>query len=491
MTEKVQTISKRSWKVKVLFCFVCLVTVIALIYAAEDWRGKSEWDNFKRQWEAKGENFSWQAFVPPSIPADQNFFSAPIFTNIVNGQIDLSIYRNDGSSPKSSAYWAEGTMTDLGAWQAYYRAQDNRNTTTQFPVAPQPQAPAADILLALSKYDSDVDELRRASERPYANIPLNYEDGFGALQTLLPYLSALKRCSSVLELRAVAELANGRNAEAYDDVILLCRLNGAIRAQPFLISQLVRMAILQMTLQPIWEGWIEHRWTDEQLAGISAELERSDFLTDYQFAMRGERAFSIQSFENRRITRVFKTINDTGQTNTIHFRFVPEGFFYQTELALAQMSQQRLLPLVDTNARAVSPRVFEEATNAVLAEMKHYSPTRAEALMAFPVEAAAVKKFAFAQTSVDLARVACALERYRLAHGEYPQSLDALAPQFIGAIPHDIINGEPLHYRRTEDGKCLLYSVGWNGTDDGGLFPSKENGGTMGKCDWVWRYPEN
>ena len=60
----------------------------------------------------------------------------------------------------------------------------------------------------------------------------------------------------------------------------------------------------------------------------------------------------------------------------------------------------------------------------------------------------AAKKFAYAQTSVDLARIAIALERYRLAHGEYPESLDALAPQFIAKLPHDIINGQPLHYRR-------------------------------------------
>ncbi len=47
-----------------------------------------------------------------------------------------------------------------------------------------------------------------------------------------------------------------------------------------------------------------------------------------------------------------------------------------------------------------------------------------------------------------MARMAIALERYRLAHGEFPESLDALAPQFMEKIPHDIINGQPLHYRR-------------------------------------------
>jgi len=101
-----------------------------------------------------------------------------------------------------------------------------------------------------------------------------------------------------------------------------------------------------------------------------------------------------------------------------------------------------------------------------------------------------VEKIAAIQSSIDLARIACALERYRLAHGQYPETLDALAPQFIGKLPHDIINGQPLHYRRTDDGKFLLYSVGWNETDDGGQVAFKKDGSEdREKGDWVWQYP--
>ena len=87
-----------------------------------------------------------------------------------------------------------------------------------------------------------------------------------------------------------------------------------------------------------------------------------------------------------------------------------------------------------------------------------------------------LKTFAYAQASVDLARMAIALERYRLAHGEYPESLDALAPQFMEKVPHDVIGGRPLHYRRTDDGQFVLYSVGWNETDDGGVVVLTKGG---------------
>jgi len=95
------------------------------------------------------------------------------------------------------------------------------------------------------------------------------------------------------------------------------------------------------------------------------------------------------------------------------------------------------------------------------------------------------------QASVDLARGAIALERHRLAHGEFPESLDALAPQFSAQVPHDIFGGQPLHYRRTDDGHFVLYSIGPNEKDDGGITGHR-NGGSMpdfDSGDWVWRYP--
>ena len=47
---------------------------------------------------------------------------------------------------------------------------------------------------------------------------------------------------------------------------------------------------------------------------------------------------------------------------------------------------------------------------------------------------------------------------------------------FIDKLPHDIINGDPLKYHRTDDGQFVLYSVGWNETDDGGIVGVATNG---------------
>jgi hypothetical protein len=496
--------NKRGWRIlrRILIGVAILATLIAIFYTEEDWRGKRAWENYQHAWEAKGEKFDWQSFVPPSVPDDQNFFTAPIFTNMLNGKIVMNPYHSDGSpnwhaeKDKIGYLGGEGrtSITDLKAFQASYRNPTNASLAKEFPIAPQPQTPAADVLFALSKFDSAVEELRQASQRPYANVPIHYEEGFTAsAATLLPYLAILKRCTQVLQLRVAAELADGQSAKALDDVKLLLYLNNSLRNSPFLISYLVRFAIVSYDLQPIWEGLAEHEWSDEQLVALDAELAKLDFLADYGFVIRGERAHAIASFENQRRTREMISLSpnaDGWAYVTNKLTFMPSAYFYQNELTFAQVVQQWILPLVDTNSRVVSPAALRRAENSVHAELKHYSPYRVQALMVFPIIGRTVEKFALIQSSVDLARVACALERYRLTHGEYPETLDVLAPQFIAQMPHDIINGQPLHYRRTDGGQFVLYSVGWNETDDGGQIVLTKGGSfDRDKGDWVWRYP--
>jgi hypothetical protein len=64
--------------------------------------------------------------------------------------------------------------------------------------------------------------------------------------------------------------------------------------------------------------------------------------------------------------------------------------------------------------------------------------------------------------------LAFALAAYQRDNGRYPDRLDELAPKCIDKIPDDLFSGKPLIYRLQDKG-YLLYSVGQNGIDDGGL----------------------
>ena len=94
------------------------------------------------------------------------------------------------------------------------------------------------------------------------------------------------------------------------------------------------------------------------------------------------------------------------------------------------------------------------------------------------------QRTALTQTKVHQAIIACALERYRLAHHAFPENLNSLAPQYLGEIPNDVVGGRPPRYRRDADGAYALYSIGWNEMSAGGT-PAK----SIAEGDWVWPEP--
>ena len=64
--------------------------------------------------------------------------------------------------------------------------------------------------------------------------------------------------------------------------------------------------------------------------------------------------------------------------------------------------------------------------------------------------------------------MASALRLYRIKHGAYPEKLDALVPEFIDKLPTDPFSGREYVYRKEGKG-FILYSLGVNMTDDGGV----------------------
>jgi len=167
---------------------------------------------------------------------------------------------------------------------------------------------------------------------------------------------------------------------------------------------------------------------------------------------------------------------------------MPRGWYYQSEIVLSDAQQQWVLPMVDEAQQTASPENARKSVDAV----SSLRPTAVNlfARLLLPELGKYAMRVAHGQNAVNLARIAIALERWRLAHGSYPESLDALAPQFIAKVPHDVIGGGPLHYHLTSDGQFVLYSVGWNETDDGGGVAFKKDGTVdINNGDWVWRYP--
>lgn len=516
-----------------------IITLVALAYTVENWRGRHAWNEYRRAQEAKGEKFDLLAFAPEPVPADQNFFESPLWqdlrivktnNNMVvesagdDAKTPFNIYGPESSKAPAGGSWPKGKAVNLAAWQGYYRGTSNAvdasgdqdakavatmrrrygleptpppPVTNYFPKAKEPQLPAEDMLLALSRFETNRQLLLSTIVRPHARFWVNYDAGYAML---LPHLARMKATIQYLSMHAVAALHAGDRVTALQDVLTALRVPEGIKSEPALISHLVRIACLQLTLQPVWEGMADHLWTAEELTQLQQTLGGFDFLQDYEHAMRGERACCLWGIDYMRKRGMdgWAELNGSnaaeGQREAAEclgravYRLTPDGWFDQNKLSVSRNHEQYIFPTVDMERRTVSPTKAQMCEKALSGQPLNIYDLFSRMLM--PALGNAASRFARAQNSVDLARIACALERYHLSHKEYPETLTALVPEFIEKLPHDIINGEPLKYRRTDNGRFILYSVGWNETDDGGKVGLNKSGELDVKTgDWVWQYP--
>ncbi len=66
--------------------------------------------------------------------------------------------------------------------------------------------------------------------------------------------------------------------------------------------------------------------------------------------------------------------------------------------------------------------------------------------------------------------------------GKYPAKLADLAPKYLATVPDDLFSGKPLVYQPAKEG-YLFYSVGVNGTDDGGQLLTDPGDPATGRGD--------
>ena len=464
------------------------VTLIILFYVEEDWRGARAWAATKAEWEAKGETFDFNKFIPPPVPDDQNLAALAIFKMepdpdpknkgiLVPLRLRQALDEDDhgGELPGTKA-----TPDELrtGLAMAYARA---------FPGT----KPPADMLAQFEALYPIIPELRAAAAvRPYCRFNQDYaaqppvSRGFWLLTTQI-------MLSQRLCLHALIALEENQPDVALDDIKINYRLAAGVGRDPSLVAGLVDIGITAIAGQVIEDGLARHVWNDAQLTDLQSELAKINFLSQYQFTLRGEIITeTIPNLDYIKMTLTKK------RASVLMYGPWPGGWLDLDKCRMIDFLF-RELKSIDPQSRRAFPdinREIERETEQAEALPWRLAPWNLLFTISAPIFTNQSTKFGVTQVwRIDEARIACALERYRLIHGLYPGSLDALAPACIDELPHDIMNGQPYHYRLRPDGSFLLYSVGWNQTDDGGKVVFKNDAPTQiddKEGDWVWPTPK-
>ncbi|HVU07676.1 MAG TPA: hypothetical protein VHG89_03940 [Verrucomicrobiae bacterium] len=474
--EKPKTKSGWRWLRRILIALAVLATLIAIFYTEEDWRGKRAWENCKRELEAKGEVLDWNKFIPPPVLDESNFFAAPKMQEWFVGR---------GGTELSRRLQNDKTTPVVG--------EDSKIKT---------EIDAKNYLAWSDQFEPDFELIREALKRPYARMDGDYSQPY---EMPIPNFITVRALAQTLAQRAHCYLLLNQPDKALDELTLLNDsrrlLFGAPTGKPMtLVAAMINVAVTGLYVDTIANGFQKQAWQEPQVIALQEQLKSVSLPPFVCEAFRAEQVSLSHTAEIVEFSKIampeglFSSPPKTfwlkmkSNLKSYGYNLLPRGWVYQNMAMYASLIQ---LPIdsFEPKDEVVSPKKIEDAMSILTTSLDHYSPFKMLAALGIPNFTKAMQTTAHHQTLVNEAQIACALERYQLANGNYPETLDALAPQFIAQIPHDIISGQPLHYRRTSDGKFLLYSVGWNETDDGGADLSQTKSGSIDytKGDWVWK----
>jgi hypothetical protein len=195
----------------------------------------------------------------------------------------------------------------------------------------------------------------------------------------------------------------------------------------------------------------------------------------------------------RREPDKFEALSGDGKFPGAVWSAVPNGWFDLENVNYSRFFDELIIPSIDVANRRITPSACQRAEGQITrvlgkSQARLFFQHRAFCSLLLPGTLTLARKTAFGQTAADTAGIACAIERFKLAKGKLPESLDDLVPQFIEKLPHDIITGQPLKYKRTNDEQYAVYSVGWNEKDDGAVAAFKKGEHDVPEeGDWVWR----
>jgi len=503
--------------------FVTFVTPLLMFHAIEDVRGWVAFRSEKSKLIAAGECLEYACLLGPPPRDEENFFSTPFWnqfeyrrvptTNGVGSEVRWTSKQGDIFPCQTNLALPDlreadkeenGTAVTRKASDGRIRLSDWANTLREsstntaqlpqgrhhlvFPLPAQPGKPADDVLLGLSKFDSQLAEFADVAHCPRNVYPIHYEETFNAL---LPHLASMKGISRIYQVRALARMESGDGQGAANDVRMIFRMSDSLQEDPMLISQLVRIAVEAIACKTLWQGLVDHRWTEPQLAEFQKFLSHRALGPSLLHGLEGERIFSVVGTDQA-LLGPFKLLVDTGFLDRVgeqeETRLAPNVFSaahltgFLVPVGWVRMSQVELLrgfqmllntaraELNPTNRSVGHATSFASVYNSNVAASFSRYPFSLLSRMLLPALDKAANRANFMQTVIGLAGAACALERYHLAKGEFPASLGELVPQYAAVVPIDWMSGEPLHYRRTDDGWFQLWSVGQDGKDNDGVF---------------------
>jgi hypothetical protein len=470
------------WRRRAFKVIAITILSIAAFYILERQLGEYKWRAYQRGAAAKGIKLNIADYETPAIPDEENYAAIPIFRELFDSpnaaKKVIARLQLPNWPPQKKKAPVPPPMTN---WQqAFVQAGWIPSTT---------ENAAADILRAMERLEPILSEIRRASDRPKTHWPVQWSEGWDA-PTPRSMSSVLHGATVAFSLRAKALLALNRPDEALAEIRYILRAAESLKDQPGHMLGGTRVWFVRNAVELSEQGLRENKWSASHLKTLSDSFGATNELASWKVSRSGERCAV-----NRYLDRVMTDSNSfttligqlygfgSGPFDSL-LRIAPRGWVRQ-----GQLEYNRRIDLdlerIDSAEERIDPQFDEPSYMSDLTET-----LPADRLARF----CTISSFFSYQVFGSHVRtrqfvILASLVRYREAHGELPESLSQLVPAFLSSVPHDIMDGQPMRYRRLDNGGCILWSIGENRIDEGGAKGPDPKLPRLNAPDWVSELP--
>lgn len=330
--------------------------------------------------------------------------------------------------------------------------------------------------------------------------PLNIPGYRGSVASMvLPHLGTIRAICRLERLLARRHIQAGHPTEAVECVARIRNLSDHAAEQALAISRLVAISLDSQALAAAEELLAGPEVLDDHTLARLKEIVASAWLTRFEVSWLADEELMTRDFfekiysrdpdglVTRQGMRILRAISESAanlakeaqehaDTQPTDERQVAEDLVW---LMFRAKFSTRSETLADwdsfiastTNDANIPPWTWEhypgEAEQQRIDSEFSGQDRYSVALIAFPDVSRLARSADQLRLYRDATLATIALEQYRRAHADWPQALIQLVPDFLDAVPLDRADGQPLRYRRTDDGGAVLYSLGPDRDDDG------------------------
>lgn len=459
---------------------LALTSFAVAVHIFANWRSEARWQRYCAEARARGVKLTLAEFTSPEIPDAENFAALPMFRASMAGSGKRAFrfpQSKDFLQPRAQNGYPKGGRIDFQVWVEYFYGEDFITVKTD--TAPR------DVLRGIEHYGPEITEWRGWRIRPHCQFPICL-DAEGRIET--PDMYLFWDAFDVFILRMHAHLAvhdSPAALEDFEDAFQACK---ALENPQTHGALSMRLCLVQKVCEQVGESLAGQRWSKSELRKIDAAFAELRPVLDYQRGLSAQRV-SVNAFWDRLVTsRASRRGLDIMLSGTSVPDFacmlIPRRVFRDNQFRRNQFLDE-LLARVSSDELHFDPDQAlpsgPENLNGFLDDYYFHMFKR------FAERAPSDARYLISKKILaDQTRLAIALERFRLARGVFPETLAELAPEFIAALPVDAYSGQPTIYRREQGGSFLLYGVGKNRRDDGGVPGAQGDDGD--EIDDIWHY---